>query len=295
MRNLLPLSLAMMAACHAVNLPAVASAAVAGPVIAPIQLPTQRVRERPDTVVDSYSQSLKNDRALLLAKGLAADHVAIRAIVDANLPLSPYLLQAAGATQAVQRRLRVDSVTNNLLNYGYRRIHFRNAAQVKRLVSAAAGVFGSSADSDLATFAPTIAIAELSNAVDAADGSSALVYRVVEAVKNAPAAGKTIRLTLNGPRAPSPFPPPPQPGEGEMRLPGRVVLFLSPQRAIGIHNEDAYSRITQPMRLDGEKLTAGYHSDAPEITLTRLRAVIRKQVCAASYVAVGARGTGLRC
>ena len=55
------------------------------------------------------------------------------------------------------------------------------------------------------------------------------------------------------------------------------------------------ARFTQPMRLGGEQLTPGYHSDVPEITLTRLRAVIRLQVCAPGYVAVGTKGISLPC
>ena len=152
-------------------------------------------------------------------------------------------------------------------------------------------------DGELATFAPTVVIADLFLANDAADGSSTLIYRVVEPIKNAPAKGATIRLTLRTATPPSPFPPPPQPGEGELRLPRRVALFLSPPRAIGglRGTGDAYAQFTAPMRLNGEQLAPGFHSDIPEITLTRLRAVVREQVCAKGFVAVGAGGTSLRC
>ncbi|MEO7814760.1 MAG: hypothetical protein ABIR87_04870 [Sphingomicrobium sp.] len=143
--------------------------------------------------------------------------------------------------------------------------------------------------------APTVALADLIRVDEPADGSVALVYRVAEPLKNAPAKDRLIRLTFRAPQPPSPFPPP-QPGEGELRLPGRVVLFLSPRDAGDIDGANEFlSRITQPMRLDGELLTPGYHSDAPEITLTRLKAAIREQVCAPGFVAAGTKGTSLPC
>ena len=258
----------------------------------------QHIRTRPDTFIQSYRQSLAQNREQLAQQGLATDHAAITAYVDAYLPARTHTLQSTGATAAEQRRLQVESLTNDLVNHGYRRDHFADAAQARRLVRAAAGVYGPSADGasandDLATFAPTVVIADLDRVDDAADGSSALVYRVVEPIKNAPPSERFIRFTLRGPQAPSPFPPPPQPGEGELRLPGRVALFLSPPRVVGGLSEargDAYSRITQPMRLEGDRLTPGYHSDIPETTLTRLKAAIRAQVCAPGFVAAGAAG-----
>ena len=289
MRIVMLLLLAMLPACQTSP----------KPVEPTMQMLQRPVRTRPDTFIQSYSQALANDRDQLVAQGLAADHATVRAYVDAYLPAGQYTLQSTGATVAVLRRLRVDSVTNNLIAHGYRRNHLADAAQAKRLVRAAAGVFGASlTDGDLATFAPTVAIADLDRVDETADRSTALIYRVVEPIKNAPPKGSEIRVTLRGPQAPSPYPPPPQPGEGEMRMAGRVVLFLAPPRMRGLvqNSGDSYSRVTQPMRLDGEKLTAGYHSDAPEITLTRLRAVVREQVCAPRFKPVGKPGgTSLSC
>lgn len=250
-------------------------------------------RDRPDTFIASYNQVLEADKQRLIQLGLEKDLKAIRAAVDFHLPPGNYTLQATGANAAILRRLRVENVTNNLVTYGYRVAHFGDTAEAKRLVRAAAGVFGGpSSDVDLAIFAPTVLVADLERVEDAADGSGTLIYRVIEPLKNAPAKGAEFRLALRGPRPPSPYPPPPQPGEGELQLPGRVVLFLSPPRYAGTGSgpRQRYARITQPMRVDGEKLTPGYHSDIPETTLTKLKAAIREQVCAPGFVPVGAVG-----
>ncbi len=288
MRTMLPIAMIMLAACHTVPKPN-------APKLAAREQP---VRTRPDTFVQSYRESIARTRDALAAKDLEADLAAIRAAVDAHLTGGNYTLQATGANAAVLRRLRVDSMTNSLVTYGYRRVHIADAGQARRLVRATAGVFGSpSNEGDIAAVAPTVVLAHLVRVDEPADGSATLVYRVVEPLKNASGKDSLIRLTIRAPHAPSPFPPPPQPGEGELRLPGRAVLFLSPPRGVGemLGANDQYARITQPMRLDGDLLTPGYHSDAPEITLTRLRAVIREQVCAPGFVAAGAKGISLPC
>ena len=257
------------------------------------------VRTRPDTFIQSYEQSIAAMRQQFVSQGLAREHGTIRAYVDAYLPAGNYTLQATGANASVLRRLRVDNVANNLILYGYRAIQFDKPTQAKRLVAAAAGVFGGpSTGADLAVFAPTVVVADLDRLDDATDGSSAAIYRSIEPLKNAPAKGVQIRISLRGPTAPSPYPPPPAPGEEDFRWLGRVVLFLSPPRSIGGMRQGSgrYAKITQPMRVEGERLTPGYHSDIPETTLTKLRAAIRDQVCAPGFVPVGeAGGTSLAC
>jgi hypothetical protein len=288
MRNLLLVLTTLVSACNTAPKPQAPE----------MQSWEQHIRSRPDTFMQSYQAQLAENRQQLIQQGLVADHAAVRAYVDAYLPAGHYTLQSKGATAAVQRQARVDSLTNNLVNYGYRSAQFADPAQARLLVRAAAGVFGPTAEVDLATFAPTVVLADFERADDAADGSSAVIFRVIEPIKNAPATGSQIRLTLQGPQKPSLFPPPPQPGEGELRLPGRVLLLLSPPRLVGglgAARGDAYSRVTQPMRADGDRLTPGYHSDIPETTLTEVRAAVRRQVCAAGYVPVGVKGTSLAC
>lgn len=288
MRILLLISIVMVAACQTKPKP-----------IAPkLETSEEHIRTRPDTSIQSYGQSIAKTRDELAGKALGADLAAIKAAVDAYLAVGNDRLPATGANAAVMRGLRVDSMTNYLVTNGYRQVQFADAGQARRLVRAIAGVLGAPAgEGDIAILAPTVVLADLVRIDEPADGSSTLVYRVVEPLKNAPDKDSLIRLTIRAPQAPSPFPPPPQPGEGELRLPGHAVLFLSPPRAASgmLGAGDLYARITQPMRLDGERLTPGYHSDAPEITLTRLRAVIREQVCAPGFIAAGAKGISLSC
>lgn len=275
----------------ALSAPVVAAPVVAAQAQGRIAPPAGRTA---DSWISHYVEGKRQETATLFAAGLGADWTVVRRQVERYLPPQSYPGNQAGG-QAVLRAAHVRSTANFLVSGGYRARHMKHPAQARRLARAAARM--GSSDSDLATVAATVVIADLFLANDAADGSSALIYRVVEPIKNAPAKGAMIRLTLRAATPPSPFPPPPQPGEGELRLPGRVALFLSPPRAIGglRGTGDAYVSITAPMRLNSSKLTPGYHSDIPEITLTRLRAVVREQVCAPGFVAVGAAGTSLRC
>lgn len=257
-------------------------------------------RDHPDTFIQSYAASIGKDAAQLRSAGLADDLAVVRAQVDYHLPPGDYSLQATGANAAVLRRLRVESTTNSLVRTGYRARHFADATQARRLVRAAAGVIGGpTADIDIAVFAPTVLVADRVKVDDRADGSADIVYRVAEPLKNAPAKGSELRFAVRGANK-GPFPPPPQPGEGEMLSSSRVVLLLQPPETVivptGRPPLSDFKRITLPMPVEGERVLPGYHSMAPETTLSALRQAIRAQVCARGYAPVGKGGrTDIAC
>ncbi|MEO6580641.1 MAG: hypothetical protein ABIN83_05770 [Sphingomicrobium sp.] len=229
----------------------------------------------------------------LRAAGLAEDFRAVRAHVDADLPPGNEASVTSGAYLAVLRQARVSSTTNSLVRFGYRAKHFADRGQASRLVRAAAALEGSGTAADAAVSAPTVALADLIRVEDMPDGSVYPVYRVVEPLKQAPPAGTEIRLLLHGARPPLA----PYPNEEDTRTNKHVILLLKPPGSvIGAQGDPAavlYSRIGQPMVVEGETVI---HNDLPEVTLTKLRATIREQICSPGYVPVGTpRLLSLRC
>jgi hypothetical protein len=182
-----------------------------------------------------------------------------------------------------------------MVEIGYRARHLVDPSQAANLVRAAASVLGGpDFETALAIIAPTVVLADLVRVDDKPDDSADLVYRIVEPLKNAPKQGTEIRLGLRGPQ-PNAFPPPPQPGEGEMRTQERVVLYLSAAHLRLLAevpnppHTGPYTRLSTPP-VEGERVHPGYHSPAPETTLTRLRGAVRVQVCAPAYLPVGSIG-----
>jgi hypothetical protein len=253
-------------------------------------------RDRPDTFIASYRESIDQQSATLRAAGLGPELDAVTAQVDAHLPPGNYTLQASGANSAVLRQLRVESTANYLVRQGYRAKNFSTPAQAKLLVAAAAGTLGGpTREEDPALFAPVVARVAFVEVESNADAARKLVVRVIEPLKNAPPKGALLRFALDAGQ-PAGYLPTPNPMQDQQLRPGEMVMFLAPAGDGAASDADKFRRFTQPMRLDGERLMPGYHADVPETTLPRLRAALKQQVCAPGFVPVaGGGGHSLPC
>ena len=241
-----------------------------------------------DSWLQHYGQSIAGETAGLRAAGLGWDWDRIRPLVKRYLP--PQTYPEGPDKHATLRGYHVASTTNFLVRIGYRARHLSHPAQARTLVRAAN--IGSWQDADaLVLVSPTVFVADLVRIDRKPDNSAALVYRVREPIKSAPAKGTEFRFPLNGPFStaaakPGDPPPPPPPNPAAWELAGRktVLFFRSAPGAIG--------NFFGPMPVDGDKVLPGYHGTTAETTLAAIRAAARAQLCSPGYVPA-ARGTDM--
>lgn len=242
-------------------------------------------RRYPDTYIASVDQSHAAARQRLEQAGLAADLAAVRSAVDLHLPPGNYTLQATGATAAILRRQRVDSIAQLLVRLGYGSSDVADPKRAATLVGIAARAYGSSEKGDAARLAPTVVLADFVEVVTEpprADGLrfSSLRYRIVEPLKNAPPAGTLIKV----PGGPVHYPDGTQSfstGDLESMRPGRYVLFMAQPKLMRTAGEPApattYTRAFGPLREFNGKFVPVGDSDQQEVTLEELRAAIAEQ------------------